>query len=332
MVKAILTRIGSMIAVLLVLSLAVFFIQRTLPADPVRALVGRTATPEVIAAARERLGLDQPVLVQYFRFLGDLLKGDAGTSLRTRNPVFDDIAAYLPATLELVFVAIVLALIGGFLIGVISSRTGWLSSATTAVTVAGSSAATFLVAILAVLVFYRNLGWFPAGGQSAASTGGGPTGLLLVDTLLTGDIAGWLDAWHHILLPAAVLAVGPAVAIGRTFRGTLRTAMQAEYIRSAYAKGFAWHTVILRHATRNALGPAVSMAGLQLGLLFAGSIVVEKVFSWPGVGGYLFNSIGVSDFPAIVGVVLVLGLIYVAVNFAVDMIQIAIDPRQRKAA
>ncbi|GAB2464756.1 peptide/nickel transport system permease protein [Conyzicola lurida] len=332
MVKAIATRIGSTAAVLLVLSLAVFFIQRTLPADPVRALVGRTASPEVIAAARERLGLDQPVIVQYFQFLGGLLRGDAGTSLRTRNPVLDDIAAYLPATLELVVVAITIALVAGFVLGVVSSRGGWLSTGVTAVSVAGSSAATFLVAILAVLVFYRNLGWFPAGGQSSSGAAVGPTGFVLVDTLLSGDLGAWFDAWHHVLLPAAVLAVGPAVAIGRTFRGSLRSTLQSEFIRSAYAKGFGWHTVVLRHATRNALGPAVSMAGLQLGMLFAGSIVVEKVFSWPGVGGYLFNSIGVSDFPAIVGVVLVMGLIYVVVNFAVDMIQLAVDPRQRKVA
>jgi peptide/nickel transport system permease protein len=330
--KLIGTRILSLVGVLLVLTFAVFFVQRALPADPVRALVGRTASPAVVAAARAKLGLNEPFYVQYFRFIGNLVHGDAGTSLRTRNPVSSDIATYLPATLELIIVATIMAIIGGLVIGVVSSRTGWLSSSVRFITVAGASAATFLVAIIAILVLYRNLGWFPAGGRSSSLSTSTPTGFLLIDTLLAGNFAAWADAVHHIVLPASVLAVGPAVAIGRTLRGALRSTAQAEFIRSANAKGFTWWRVTTGHALRNSINPALSMTGLQVGLMFSGSIVVEMVFSWPGVGGYLGNSIAASDFPAIVGVVLILGLVYVLVNFAVDMLQLVVDPRLRRAA
>lgn len=329
MARLVLTRIASLLGVMLALSLAVFFVQRTLPSDPVRLLVGRNASPEVIAEARARLGLDKPFFVQYFDFLGRLLHGDAGTSLRTRNPVASDIVRLLPATLELVALAAVMAIVGGLLLGLLSSRGGWLSTGVRLVTVAGSSSATFLVALVAILVLYRNLGWFPAGGRSDLYSGSKPTGLLLVDTLLAGDLRGWLNALHHIVLPASVLAVGSTVAIGRTLRGSLRRVTAAEFVRSASAKGFTWWQVTWRHALRNSANPALAMAGLQIGLLFSGSIVVELVFSWPGVGGYLAASIGAADFPAIVGVVLVLGLAYVIINFVVDMLQLLVDPRLR---
>lgn len=332
MPKLILSRLVSLVGIMALLSFAVFVVQRALPADPVRALVGRTASPEVVAAARLKLGLDDPFFVQYFRFLGGLVHGDAGMSLRTRNPVFSDIATFLPATLELVAVAAILSILGGLLVGIIGSRDGWLSTVVRFVSVAGSSSATFLLAIVAILIFYRNLGWFPAGGRSSGVSSDGPTGFLLIDTLLAGNAAGWFDAVHHIALPAIVLSLGSSVAIGRTLRGSLRDTMRADFIRSASAKGFSWGTVTRRHALRNSANPALSMTGLQVGLLFGGSIVVEKIFSWPGVGGYLGASIGASDFPAIIGVVLVLGAAYVLINFVVDMLQLVIDPRLRRLA
>ena len=331
MLRLVLVRVASLVGVLLVLTLAVFVIQRTLPSDPVRLLVGRNATPEVVAATRARLRLDDPLALQYVHFLGRLLHGDAGTSLRTRNPVSADVLRYLPATLELVLVATVIAVLGGLVLGVLSSRGGWVSGLVRLVTIAGSSSATFLVAIVAILVLYRNLGWFPAGGRSGEFASSKPTGFLLVDTLLGGDVHGWLDALHHIVLPATVLAVGSTVAIGRTLRGSLRRVLGSEFIRSANAKGFTWGQVNRRHALRNSANPALSMAGLQVGALFSGSIVVELIFSWPGVGGYLASSIGAADFPAITGVVLVLRVAYVVINFVVDLLQLAVDPRLRRA-
>ncbi|MFD1713918.1 ABC transporter permease [Amnibacterium flavum] len=332
MVRAVAVRLASLVGVLLLLAIAVFLIQRLLPADPVRAVLGRNASPDEIAARRSELGFDDPLPVQLVRFLGDLLSGDLGTSLRTRSPVSADIAAYLPATLELVFVATVIALLGGLIVGVLSARGGWLSGVIRVVTAAGASAPSFLLAILGILLLYRQLGLFPAGGRSsdllATST---PTGFLLVDRLLAGDPAGWLDALHHVLLPAFVLAVGSTVAIARVLRGSLRSVDSLDFVRSARAKGFTALQVTTRHTLRNSLNPALSMTGLQVGMLLSGAVVVETVFSWPGIGAYLSASIGFSDLPAIVGVVLVLGVAYVVINFVVDMLQLVVDPRLRSA-
>jgi peptide/nickel transport system permease protein len=325
-------RVLSLLGVLLLLTFVVYAIQRLLPGDPARVLAGRTATPEALAAARERLGLDNPFLTEYFSYLGRLLHGDLGTSISSRRPVSDDVSSYLPATLELVLVASVLAVVGGLVIGIVGSRDGAVAAALRVLTVGVASAATFLLGVLALLVFYRNLGWFPAGGRTTDGADPGPTGLVLLDGLLHGDLALVNDAATHLVLPASVLAIGPAVAIGRVLRGSLRATLREDFVRSASAKGQSWSTVVRRHALRNAAGPALAMAGLQIGFMLSASVVVETIFSWPGLGNYLSTAIANSDLAAITGVVLVVGIAYVAVNFVVDMLQLLLDPRQREAA
>ncbi len=323
-------RLASMAGVLLVLTFVVDLIQRQLPADPARVLAGRTASPEALAAARDRLGLNESLPQQYLGFLGRLLRGDPGTSVATRRPVSQDIGTYLPATLELVLVAAVLALIGGLVLGVVGARDGKVAGLVRVVTVAGASAASFLVAIVLLLVFYRDLHWFPAGGRGDLNDG--PTGLRLLDAILTGDPGGFFDAFWHLALPAFVLAIAPAVAIGRVLRSSLREVMAADYVRSARAKGAGWWPTVWRHGLRNAAGPALSMAGLQVSIMFGGSVVVESLFSWPGLGRYLQTAIAASDLSAITGVVLVLGVAYVLLNFLVDTLQLLIDPRLREDA
>ncbi|MBT0768047.1 ABC transporter permease [Kineosporia sp. J2-2] len=312
-------RLAAMAGVLLVLTFVVDLIQRQLPSDPARVLAGRTASPQALAAARERLGLDEPLIPHYLGYLGRLLGGDLGTSVSTRRPVADDIATYLPATLELVLVAAVMALAGGLLLGVFGARDGIAAGTVRVVTVAGASAASFLVAIVLLLVFYRDLHWFPAGGRGAA-------------LLAPGGVTGFLDALWHLVLPAVVLSLSPAVAIGRVLRASLREAMAADYVRSARAKGAGWWATVWRHGLRNAAGPALSMAGLQVSIMFSGSVVVEGLFSWPGLGRYLSGAIAASDLAAITGVVLVLGVAYVLLNFVVDMLQLLIDPRLRETS
>ncbi|GAA3617888.1 ABC transporter permease subunit [Kineosporia mesophila] len=322
-------RLASMAGVLPVLTFVVEEIQRQLPSDPARVLAGRTASPQALAAARERLGLDEPLITHYVGYLGRLLSGDLGTSVSTRRPVADDIATYLPATLELVLVAALLALVGGLLLGVVGARDGLTGGLVRVVSVAGASAASFLLAIVLLLVFYRDLGWFPAGGRG--DTADGPTGMTLLDSLLHGDPGGFLDAVRHVVLPAVVLALGPAVAIGRVLRASLREVMAADFVRSARAKGAGWWLTVWRHGLRNAAGPALSMAGLQVSIMFGGSVVVESLFSWPGLGRYLSTAIAASDLAAITGVVLVLGVAYVLLNFLVDTLQLLIDPRLRES-
>ena len=327
--RAIATRLVSLILVVLALTFAVFLVQTLLPADPVRAFFGRNASPELIAQKQAELGYDQPIFQQYFGFLGRVASGDLGNSLQTRRPVTSDLANFLPATFELALVAAILAGLGGLVLGV-SAQFGSAGPPilrTLAVTL--SSAPSFLLGILGILFFYRRLDWLPAGGRSSIDDPPDITGFFLLDSILSLDPSALWDGILHLIMPATILAVGPAVAIGRTLRATLASTLETDHIRSVRAMGVSERRIITRHGLRNSVGPVLSVAGLQVGLLIAGAVVVEVVFSWPGVGLYLSQAIRVSDFPAVVGVVLVLAITYVLVNAIVDILQLAADPRQR---
>jgi peptide/nickel transport system permease protein len=321
-----------MVAVLLLLTFAVFIIQSVLPADPVKAFLGRNSAPEVIEAKRQELGYDDPFLEQYVGFLDRTVHGDLGESLRTRRPVTDDLGDFLPASLELAATAAVIAGILGTALGLISVGRRAGSGLVRLLAVVLSAAPTFLLALIGVLVFYRWLGWLPAGGRADDPNAYIVTNFLVLDGILRLDPAQSWDALQHLLLPATVLALGPAVAIGRTLRATLSTVMLDDHVRTAQAKGLTSRRVLIRHGLRNAIGPVLSMAGLQLGLLLAGAVVVEVIFSWPGVGLYLYQGIARSDFPAVIGVVFVLGVIYVVVNALVDLLQVWADPRLRASS
>ena len=326
----ILVRIASLMVVLLVLTMVVFVIQSVLPADPVRAAVGGQATQAVVEAKRHELGYDKPLPVQYVNFLGKVTRGDFGESLRTRRSVLEDISKFAPATLELALVAALLAAALGVILGLWSAH-GGRGSGIARVTMLGlSSGPTFFMAILLILLFYRNLGWMPASGRmSSAYSDSGPTGFLLIDSVMHGDASQWWDAARHLVLPAFCLALGPAVAIGRVLRSSLLDVMRQDHVRTARAKGLSERMVVAKHALRNASGPALSMAGLQVGLLLAGVVVVELVFAWPGLGLYTQQSIQQADFPAVIGITLVLGIAYVVINSIVDILQLVADPRLR---
>jgi peptide/nickel transport system permease protein len=323
-------RLGSLIAVVLALTFAVFLVQTVLPADPIRVFFGRNASPELIAEKRAELGYDQPIIQQYLGFLGRLASGDLGDSLQTRRPVTSDLAIFLPATFELALVAAILAGLGGLVLGVSAQFGSAGPSILRTLAVTFSSAPSFLLGILGVLFFYRRLDWLPAGGRSSITDPPDITGFYLFDSILSLDPAAFWDGVVHLIMPATILAVGPAVAIGRTLRATLASTLETDHIRSARAMGLPQRRIIARHGLRNSLGPVLSVAGLQFGLLIAGAVVVEMVFSWPGVGLYLSQAIQISDFPAVVGVVLVLAITYVIVNAVVDILQLVADPRQRE--
>ncbi len=320
-------RLLALVGVLVGLSVLVFVIQAVLPTDPVRAYFGRNVSTDLLAAKRHELGLDRALPEQYVHFVGRLLRGDLGESLRTRRAVTTDIGDFLPATAELALCAAVLAAVFGVALGVIGSRGGVASGGVRLVSVLGSSAPTFLLAIVGILVFYRQLGWLPAVGRGDSVDG--PTRWFLVDAVLAGDPSAFVDAWKHLVMPATALAIGPAVSVARTLRGSLRDLQREDHVRLARAKGLGEVRILVRHCLRNAAGPSLSMGGLQSGLLLAGTVVVESVFGWPGIGLYLNQAIEASDLPAVVGVVLVLGAIYVVLNAVVDVLQIAADPRLR---
>ena len=221
-------------------------------------------------------------------------------------------------------IALILAVLLAF-----STTLKWRGSAVLrAILFTGASAPMFLLGIVGLIVFYQKLGWVPANGRTAISNPPtGPTGLLTVDGLLAGRLDVVSDALHHLMLPALVIALGPAVAIGRVLRSSLLTDMDSDYARTARAKGLPEGRIVASHVLRNCVGSALSMTGLQVGLMFSGVLVVEQVFGWPGIGQYIAQSIPVADFPAIAGVTLMLGALYVFINTAVDLLQAAADPR-----
>ena len=331
MLKLILTRLAALAVILLALSAIVFALEALIPADPVRAMVGASATKEAVAAKRHELGFDQPLPVQYVRFLGRALGGNLPQSLHTRRPVMTDLRAFLPATLELAgAAAIIAAVLGGFL-GIVTAR--GKGTAPRLLMLAGASAPPFLLALALLMLFYAKWHVLPSSGRLSANLTppGGPTGLLVVDGLLHGRFDVVSDALWHLALPAFCLALGPAVALGRTLRSSLQSVLTQDHIRTARAKGLKERTVLLRHALRSSLNAPLTMGGLQVGLLLAGVVVIESVFAWPGVGLYTVQSISSTDFPAVAGVTLILGALYVVINALVDVAQVIADPRLRAA-
>lgn len=321
-------RVLAMVAIIVALAAVIFYLQHISPLDPVHAQLGAQASAQAIAARRHELGLDKPVTVQFWHYLVDLLHGNLGTSYRTRRPVTTDLSKYLPATLELTLaglgLAISLAILFAF--GTILKWPG--SGLFRALLLVGASTPTFLLGIAGIIVFYQKFGWLPANGRTGITNApDGPTGLLTIDGILHGQLNVTVDAIKHLILPALAIALGPAVSIGRVLRSSLLADQHSDYAKTARAKGLSELAVLRKHVFRNALGAALSMTGLQVGLMFAGVLVVEQVFGWPGIGQYVAQSIPVADFPAIAGVTLMLGVAYVVINTAVDLLQAVADPR-----
>jgi peptide/nickel transport system permease protein len=320
-----------MVIVLFVLTAVVFILRQLQPADAARVALGGRASTGAVEEYRRELGFDQPLAVQYVTYLGNVVTGDFQVSVRTQRPVSEDLAVALPATIELTMVAFAMAMIGGLILGMFGATRRRGSSAIRAVMLFGASIPVFLLAYAGILLFARKLGWLPGIGRTSYRDFElGPTGLLTVDSLLAGRIDVFVDAVEHLILPASVIALVSAVAIGRVLRSSLHSSLHSSYARTARAKGLPERTVIARHGLRNAAGPAISMAGLQVGLMFAGVVIVETIFAWPGIGWYMAQSIPTNDFAAIGAVTLILGAIYVVINAGVDLLQMVADPRIRR--
>ena len=321
-------RFGSMIVIVFALAAVVFYLQHISPLDPVHAMLGGQASASAIAQEKHKLGLDRPVLTQFWHYITGLLHGNLGTSYRTRRPVSTDLGTYLPATVELALAGLVIALVLGTILAFGTTLKWRGASVFKFILLVGASTPAFLLGIAGIIVFYENLNWLPATGRTSyANAPTGPTKLLTVDSLLHGRLDVFVDALEHLAMPATAIALGPAVAIGRVLRSSLVTDLRSDYARTARAKGLSDLQILRKHVLRNALGATLSMTGLQVGLMFAGVLVVEQVFSWPGIGQYVAQSIPVADFPAIAGVTLLLGVGYVVINTVVDLLQAAADPR-----
>jgi peptide/nickel transport system permease protein len=320
-------------AMVLLATLIIFLIANTVPGDPVLTQLGDVAAnnPAIVAAYRHKWGLDLPMWERYWIFLRDLAHGDLGISISSQRPVLDDIAQYAPATIELSTVAFILSLVLGLPLGIVAAmkRDSWIDHVARAVSLVGVSAPTFWLAFIMLAVFYGWLGWAPGPGQIGAGQFPPPTvtGFMLIDAPLAGQWDTFWDAIAHLILPSIVLASATMGLITRTTRAAMLEALSQDYIRVARAKGLRRHVIMLGHALPNALLPVVTLGGLAYAQLLTGTVLTETIFSWPGLGRYTFESAVILDFPAIMGVTLVVAVVYVIVNLVVDVSYALLDPR-----
>lgn len=319
------------------ISFVAFVLTNLVPGDPAAAALGQRAIedPATVAAFRAKYGLDEPLWRQYLLYLGNLVQGDFGTSQQTRRPVGADIAKFLPATAELALVAILISLVVGLALGITAAvfRDRFLDSLIRVLSLGGVSVPTFWLALAASVVFSVKLGWLPSTGQldPGMDRPEDLTGMVLVDSLLTGNWETFGSALEHIIMPAVVLAAYTIGMITRFTRASMLEVLGNDYIRAARAKGLPERTVLFRHVLRPALVPIITVTGLALGSLLSGTVLVENIFSWPGMGQYAYKSSLALDLPAVMGVSIVIAVIYVVINLAVDILYSVIDPRIRQS-
>ena len=311
-----------------------FVITRVIPAHPELLWAGAHPTEEQIGKAREELHLNDPIYVQLFYYLRDFLTGNWGVSWRTRQPVLSDILSALPATLELVVLAFIIAIVLGIPLGAVAAlkRNTWVDHVIRIVSVLGASVPVFWLALILQLVFSSWLGLLPGAKRVdefvVYETGFKPiTGFILLDSLLEGNLAVFANALHHIILPAIVLAFYPFGLSARMTRAVMTEVLNELYTRSALAWGLPRRVVIYKYALKNALAPVVASLGLSFGYTIIGAFMVELIFVWPGIGLYAAMALLSYDYPAIIGSVVLVAIIYTVINMFVDILHAIIDPR-----
>ncbi|MCZ8042099.1 MAG: ABC transporter permease [Beijerinckiaceae bacterium] len=328
--QRLMTTIPSVIGVIIV----TFLLTRVLPGDTAAYFAGPAASPEAIIEIRSKLGLDQPLPVQFVSYVSALVKGDLGMSLTTGQPVTADLAQRLPASAELTLAGLLLAMSVALPLGVLAAvRQGsWIDHLCRIVATAGVSLPVFFTGLLLVYVFYFILGWAPAplGRLDVfASEPARITGLYLVDSLLARDGATFRAALAQIALPAITLAIFSLAPITRMTRASMLAVLGADFVRTARASGLSSRKVIGTYAFRNAMLPVVTTLGMVFSFLLGANVLVEKVFAWPGVGSYAVEALIASDYAPIQGFVLTMAILYVALNLMIDVLYGVIDPRVR---
>lgn len=333
MLRFILRRLGGLVFVLFGVSIMTFFLAQIVPADPVAAALGTNAREAQIEAYRRQLGLDQPVVVQYIRYIGRLLQGDLGASIRTRRPVADDLRDFLPATVELTIAAMLVTILVGIPLGIVAAlrRNTWIDATARILALIGGAMPIFYVGLLLLGVFYRQLRWLPGPGRldSTLQPPTAITGLYTVDALLTGNWPVFSDALAHLVLPAVTLGLYSTAVLLRMTRSSMLEILGQDFVRTARAKGLSQRLVIGRHVFKNALPPILTIIGVIFGSLLSGAVLTETIFNWPGIGRYATTSVTTLDYPAVMGVALVAAVIYPLVNTLVDIGYSLIDPRVR---
>jgi len=313
-------------------SLLVFFMVHLTPGDPAMMLLGDHANKESVAKVREELGLNKPLYVQYMIFAKKAVTLDFGNSIKSKQPVIDEFEDRFPATAELSLVAMFFAIIFGILAGIISAvkRYSIFDYGSMFVALAGVSMPVFWLGLVMIYFFAVKLGWLPVSGRLGYEFYvDRVTGFYLIDTLLAHDIPAFWDALRHLIMPAIALGTIPMAIIARMTRSSMIEVMKEEYIRTARAKGCSRFQVIFIHALRNAMMPVITVIGLMLGTLFAGAILTETTFSWPGIGKWLVNAVYQRDFPIIQSTTLVIATMFIFVNLVVDILYAFINPKIR---
>lgn len=331
MLRFIFRRLLGLLFVLVGVSIFTFAIAQVVPVDPAAAALGAKAREEQIAAYRQKLGLDRPVWEQYVRYVGRLVQGDLGASIRTRRPVADDLRDFFPATLELSLAALVVSLAFGIPLGILAAlrRNSAVDALARLIALIGGSMPIFYVGLLGLGLFYRQFRWLPGQGR-LDSTMNPPelvTGMFTLDALLTGNWAVFQNATWHLILPALTLGYFSTAVLLRITRSAMLEALSQDYVRTARSKGLREQFVVLRHVFKNALPPVLTTIGLTFGSLLSGAVLTETVFGWPGLGRYATTSVSNLDLPAVMGVTLLAAVIYPAVNTLVDISYSLVDPR-----
>lgn len=311
-----------------------FFVSRVIPSDPAALYAGPRPSPEQIAQNRINLGLDQPLPVQFIRYVGSILQGDLGRSFKTRRLILDDLRTFLPATLELVTVSTLLAALIGIPVGVLAAARhgGWFDLFSRLFSIAGVSIPSFWLALLLQLLFFSALGLLPLGGRVDNSTAllnpvKSVTGFYVIDAAITGNWSAWGDVLRHLVLPSVVLASYPVGLTIRMVRGAMTEVLSEPYITAARAAGLPHRVILFRFALKNAIVPTLTVLGLSFAYSITGAFLVESVFLWPGVGKYVTDAILNVDFPVVMAVTLIVTGIYIVINLLTDLLQAIIDPR-----
>ena len=323
-------RIFHLIPVLLGMTFIVFLIIRAIPGDPAQVILGQQATEEATKALREKLGLDQPWYIQYFDYLKGLLTGDLGESLRTRQPISTEVWPYLAATIELALFAMIIAVVIGMNAGIISAwfQNSWFDYIAMVIALIGVSMPIFWLGLMEQWAFSLELKWLPTSGREEVRD---PiqaiTHFNLIDTLINGRIDQFWVTIKHLILPGMALATIPMAIIARMTRSSMLEVLRSDYIRTARAKGQRMGKVVYKHALKNALIPIITIIGLQTGLLLGGAILTETIFSWPGIGRYIYEAIGYRDYTVIQSGILIVAFMFVMINLIVDILYSAIDSR-----
>jgi peptide/nickel transport system permease protein len=323
-----------MIPALIGIVVITFILSRVLPGDPAIVMAGEQATDDVIAKIRMDMGLDKPLFVQFFSYVGQLLQGNLGFAYHTGHTVLSDFAIRFPATIELTLASVIIAICVAIPVGIIAAtrKESFIDHISRVFSLIGACVPIFWLGLLFIYIFYSILGWAPAPMGRISGDLNPPThitGLYVVDSLMTGDMVALKSSLAHLLLPAICLSTGTMAIVARMTRSSMLEVIGQDYVRTARAKGLSETAVVGKHSLINALIPTLTVLGLQFGGLLGGAVITETIFSWPGVGGYVTDSILAADYAPIQAFTLVSAILFSFINLAVDLVYGLIDPRIR---